>query len=514
MTTLENCPRCGGPIVAEALAGLCPRCLAGLIATGLDELPDSTQPLPPAPEIIAPHFPQLDILDCLGAGGMGVVYRALQKNLKRTVALKILYPQKAKQPGFAERFCQEAQALARLNHPNIVTVYDFGQTDEHFYLLMEYVDGVSLRQILQTEELPNELAMSIVPTLCDALQYAHERGIVHRDIKPENLLLDCDGRIKIADFGISRILDIAESDGQVVGTPPYMAPEQRDCPSGVDSRADVYALGVVLYELLTHEFPRTDLPLATGLQSVGQRMSEVVLHALARSPEDRFADATEFKTAFLAVTPPVEGAPRGGRPLRWAIAAAGLAAFLAAGLAAWWSQNRQPAAALSRPYGGSPRRIPGTVEMEFYDEDGPGKAWSDDNPDNRGGCFRKGGVDLGRTDDGGEGFYLGWTQPGEWVNYTVEIAAAGTYTMEARVSHGGRQGGTFHLECDGRDITGEITLPGTGHWHTWHTLRREGLQLPAGRHVLRLVFDSGGGLSSCGSINWLRFTLKEDKPDD
>jgi tRNA A-37 threonylcarbamoyl transferase component Bud32 len=210
--------------------------------------PESAPPL----EEIARQFPQLEVLECLGRGGMGVVYKARQPRLNRFVALKILAREKEKDPRFAERFTREAQALARLNHPNIVTVYDFGETNGLYYLLMEFVDGMSLRQLLQSRKLAPEEALVIVPSICVALQYAHEQGIVHRDIKPENILLDKQGRVKIADFGIAKLLG---ADGKVesltgeqgvVGTPHYMAPEQVEKPSIVDHRADIFSGGCVL----------------------------------------------------------------------------------------------------------------------------------------------------------------------------------------------------------------------------------------------------------------------------
>jgi serine/threonine protein kinase len=190
------------------------------------------QKAPPSPEEIAPHFPQLEILACLGRGGMGVVYKARQKSLGRLVALKLLAPEREKDAPFAERFASEAQALAALNHPHIVTVYDFGQTNGFFFLLMEFVDGVNLRQLLQARKLTPEEALAIVPPLCEALQYAHEHGIVHRDIKPENLLLDKGGRVKIADFGIAKMLgsEGGSAEEKIAGTPGYMAPEQRATP--------------------------------------------------------------------------------------------------------------------------------------------------------------------------------------------------------------------------------------------------------------------------------------------
>src|SRR6266446_1896067 len=207
-TSSQPCPQCGAPLSENAPAGLCPNCLMALNLKTETVFTDTAAapaaPLPP--ETLAPRFPQLDILECLGRGGMGVVYKARQKTLNRLVALKLLAPERIRDPKFAGRFAHEAQALAALNHPNIVTVYDFGQAGGFYYLLMEFVDGVNLRQLLRARKFTPEEALTIVPLLCDALQFAHEHGIVHRDIKPENLLLDKSGRVKVADFGIAKML--------------------------------------------------------------------------------------------------------------------------------------------------------------------------------------------------------------------------------------------------------------------------------------------------------------------
>ncbi len=178
-----SCSRCGTALAPGALKGLCPRCLMALNLAAPTEIPGEigphgtkvTKPLP-TPEEIAKHFPQFEILECLGRGGMGVVYKARQPKLNRIVALKILAPEKEAEPRFAERFAREAQALARLNHPNIVTVYDFGEADGLYYLTMEFVDGVSLRQLLQTRKIAPEEALAIVPKICEALQFAHDAG--------------------------------------------------------------------------------------------------------------------------------------------------------------------------------------------------------------------------------------------------------------------------------------------------------------------------------------------------
>src|SRR5688572_12490267 len=199
------CPQCGDGL-PDAPGSVCPRCLmAHLVQPTQAGGPGGAQE-PFALEELAPLFPQLEILECLGRGGMGVVYKARQRSLNRFVALKLLAPERAGDAEFAERFAREAQALAALNHPHIVAVYDFGEAGGFYFLLMEFVDGVKLRQLLRTKRLTPKEALSIVPPVCDALQCAHDRGIVHRDIKPENLLLDRHGTVKIADFGIARMM--------------------------------------------------------------------------------------------------------------------------------------------------------------------------------------------------------------------------------------------------------------------------------------------------------------------
>lgn len=237
---------------------------------------------------------------------MGVVYKARQKSLDRLVALKLLAPEKEKDPAFAERFVTEAQALARLDHPNIVTVYDFGETEGFFYLLMEYVDGVNLRAAMGEGQLEAEQALTIVPPICEALEFAHERGIVHRDIKPENLLLGKDGKVKIADFGIAKLMGQKGGDDEgIVGTPRYMAPEQGKSAKKTDHRADIYSLGVVLYEMLTGEVPRRgDVLPPSRCTGVDAKIDEVVLRALESEPGKRYQTAGEFATRL-------EGVPSG-----------------------------------------------------------------------------------------------------------------------------------------------------------------------------------------------------------
>jgi tRNA A-37 threonylcarbamoyl transferase component Bud32 len=303
-----DCPRCGQPIPPGSPQGLCPRCLLQGV------MPSANQPSPtlafveayiaPTVEEVAKLFPPLEVKELIGQGGMGAVYLARQKALDRLVALKLVRPREA-DPTFAERFVREAKAMARLNHPHVVAVYESGEASGLPYLILEYVDGVTLRDAMRERALSPAEALAIVPQICDALEYAHSQGVVHRDVKPENILLGRDGRVKIADFGLAKVTDPAgvslTGTRQAMGTPHYMAPEQWEKPGEVDHRADIYALGVVLYELLTGELPigRFDPPSQKIRLDI--RLDEVVLRALAKEPDRRYQHASDVKTALDAI---------------------------------------------------------------------------------------------------------------------------------------------------------------------------------------------------------------------
>ena len=333
-----HCLRCSEPLPAEAPEGLCPRCVAaGNFLTGsFLAAPPSGAKAParvPAPAEISGRFPQLEIETVLGRGGMGVVYKARQKALERWVALKLLAPERTEDPVFAARFATEAQALARLHHPHIVTVYDFGRAGGYYYLLMEYVDGLSLRQLQQTARLAPAEALAIVPQICDALQYAHEQGVVHRDIKPENILVDRQGRVKVADFGLARLASAhnAEEADVAMGTPGYMAPEQHTHPDRVDHRADIYALGAVFYEMLTGSRPESPIATPSRQVKIDVRLDEVVLRALEKEPERRWQQAGDVKTQVESIAATTSGAGR----KRFPRLAATLVIVCLAGLGGW-----------------------------------------------------------------------------------------------------------------------------------------------------------------------------------
>jgi len=314
---LQSCPTCGEPITPSAPSGLCPKCAMAAVADDDAAGNTPTVALPkfeaPAIEEIAGAFPQLEILEVIGCGGMGAVYRARQPHLERMVALKILPKSLAETPEFTERFTREARTLAKLAHPNIVGIFDFGESGGYFYLLMEYVDGVNLRQAMRAGRFTPMQALEVVPEICNALQFAHDEGVLHRDIKPENILLDTRGRIRIADFGIAKLLDdtarsITLTQGMSPGTPQYMAPEQIEQPSTVDHRADIYSLGVVLYEMLTGELPIGRFAAPSEKTGVGAEIDEIVFRALEKDRARRQQSATEVRTD-LADVPPLTDVP-------------------------------------------------------------------------------------------------------------------------------------------------------------------------------------------------------------
>jgi serine/threonine protein kinase len=179
MSDPQACPGCGKPLPAKSHHGLCPACLMeqAMASRTMDTTAGAGPAFPPpTPEEVAEHFPQFEILECLGRGGMGIVYKARQKSLKRMVAIKILAPERVGEERFAERFSAEAELLAKLSHPHIVTVHDFGETDGLFYIVMEFIDGVNLRDLLREGKMAPEQALAIVPPICEALEYAHDKG--------------------------------------------------------------------------------------------------------------------------------------------------------------------------------------------------------------------------------------------------------------------------------------------------------------------------------------------------
>ena len=268
---------------------------------------------PPTPEELAPELPQYEILGLLGRGGMGAVYRARQRSLKREVAIKVL-PPTIEDGGmqFAERFKAEAEAMARLNHPGVVAVYDAGETPGGLlYIVMEFVEGTDVSQMIRSSgKLPPDYAYSIAAHVCDALAYAHANGLIHRDIKPANIMVDTQGRVKVADFGLAKMTN--ENSGftqtnMAVGTPDFVAPEAFYPGVPLDGRADLYAVGVMLYQMLTGSVPRGAFkPASVIVPGVDARFDQIVLKAMQVDREERYSSAMELRQSLDTLLIPLE----------------------------------------------------------------------------------------------------------------------------------------------------------------------------------------------------------------
>lgn len=256
----------------------------------------------PTMEELAILLPQYAFHQIIGIGGMGAVYLARQTQLDRWVALKVLPVSAAGNPEDADRFNTEARAMARLSHPNIVAVFDFGQTEAgHLYLAMEYVEGADLHMRTRAGEVTPDRARAVVAQLCEALHYAHEHGVIHRDIKPANILITPDWQVKVVDFGLARDLTVqVNQDEAEYGTPDYTAPERLIIGEKVDHRADIYSLGVVIHEILTGK-----TPLAAGASAglgLPDGFAGVLSKCLMLDPARRFQTAREVRSALLAAT--------------------------------------------------------------------------------------------------------------------------------------------------------------------------------------------------------------------
>jgi serine/threonine protein kinase len=305
---MPKCARCQSETVAS---GACHRCLLQM-AMEVKQKRRFQQDSMDSPGVestdiqdLQKHFPNLEIKRLIGRGGMGAIYHARQTSLQRDVAIKVIDRRISNNPEFVDRFEREAIALAKFSHPNIVAVYDHGKTSDGLvFLVMEYVHGLNLREAM--EQMPIDLhdSVDMMLALGNALQYAHSKGVVHRDIKPENILLNEDGGVKIADFGIAKILDanVAKritATQQVLGTLHYLAPEQLDSPDEVDHRVDIYALGVVFYELLTKQLPVGNFELPSVINTtVASSYDAIIMKALHRRPTSRFQSAEELRAAI------------------------------------------------------------------------------------------------------------------------------------------------------------------------------------------------------------------------
>src|SRR6185295_3814636 len=264
-------------------------------------------PIPLTTPLVIPGF---ELTEILGRGGMGEVWKARQISLGRTVAIKLLPPKLAQDAEFVARFEKEATALASLSHPNVIQIIDRGVAGDHYYFVMEFVEGRSLREVMQASRLTPADALKIVAQICRAIDYAHEKHIIHRDLKPENILVDARGHVKVADFGLAGFRG-HDSEKQhltatavAMGTLNYMAPEQRRDAKSVDGRADLYSLGVILYEMLTGELPlgRFKLP-SERLAGLDLRVDEIVVKSLEPDPEQRYQRASAIGAALESIIP-------------------------------------------------------------------------------------------------------------------------------------------------------------------------------------------------------------------
>jgi serine/threonine-protein kinase len=301
------------------------------------------------------------VLRKLGTGGMANVYLAEDQELGRRVAIKVLDDRHASDDQFVERFRREAKAAAALSHPNIVSIYDRGETDGTYYIAMEYLEGPSLKELVRQGTPSIRTAITYIRDILSALRLAHRRGLVHRDIKPHNILIDAEGRLKVTDFGIARSGPSQMTEaGSIIGTAQYLSPEQaRGAP--VDQRSDLYSVGVVLYELLTGTVPFTGTtPLEIAMKHLSQipqppsrrrpdippDLDRAVVRALAKNPDERYQSAQEMDADLTRI--------ERGLPVSDETADAATAVLAGSGIEAATAIRTAPSAAPPRsPYGPS-----------------------------------------------------------------------------------------------------------------------------------------------------------------
>ena len=308
----SGCHRCGTKL--DSITALCPKCV---LAEAFGSIAATDHPALgalaingrcPTIKSLNEQLDDFEFHELIGRGGSGWTFRATQKSLSRQVAIKLISRNSANYDAL-ERFEREAAILAKLNHPNVVTIHDFGAQEEFLYIVMELVPGTTLRRLMANQKLTLAQVVHICIQVCDALQNAHEKGLIHRDVKPENILVaatDPQIEIRLADFGISRMALDRDSvtgsltrTGLIIGTPFYMAPEQQLPGRPIDARTDIFSTGVVLYELLTGQLPQGNFPPPSDLSQCGHGIDQVILQALSNEPDKRFETATELKETLI-----------------------------------------------------------------------------------------------------------------------------------------------------------------------------------------------------------------------
>ena len=286
------------------------------------ELPPPSPDLPtPSPggleftslsaEQLAPLFPRLEIGEAIAIGGMGAVYRARQPELDRIVALKILPPELCVDPAYLERFRTEARAMAQLNHPNLVGVYDFGEASGFFYFIMEFVEGQNLAGLLHSNgPFGPEFALPVLQHVCEGMSYAHGKGVIHLDLKPGNIMLDNEGVVKILDFGLAKLLDPTTGEAhENLGTPDYAAPERFQADAAIDHRSDIYSMGIILYEMLVGTPPSSGAGLPAGMApAVSGALDGVIRKCTRTDLAQRYESAEAIKADLAKVEKVVEQA--------------------------------------------------------------------------------------------------------------------------------------------------------------------------------------------------------------
>ncbi|MDB4670223.1 serine/threonine protein kinase, partial [Akkermansiaceae bacterium] len=260
----------------------------------------------PSIEELSPLFPAYEIEAFIAQGGMGAVYKATQKSLDRAVAIKILPREFGEDAQFRSSFEAEAKAMARLNHPNLIGVYDFGDVDGMLFIIMEYVQGKALYYSIHKKAIDPTIALDLISKISRGLGHAHKGGILHRDIKPANILLDIDAEPKVGDFGLARPMDAKRGEGLAFGTPGYTAPEvysSKDEP--IDQRSDIFSVGAILFELVKGRAPEHG---ATSMKTgFDPRLDAILSKATHADPNQRFSNVEDFANQLDALAPKLSG---------------------------------------------------------------------------------------------------------------------------------------------------------------------------------------------------------------